>query len=159
MNETEPVWLSSQAYERLQSELAHLKGEGRERVTASIEEARAHGDLKENAEYHAAREEQGQMEARIRHLESLLDQARVGDAPSGDTVAAGMVVTTVDHEGEESTFLVGSREDRPEGLGVVSASSPLGQALLGTRVGDTVTYAAPAGTFEVTVTGARPLTG
>lgn len=162
MNETdtETVWLSPQGYQRLQEELENLKTEGRERVTASIEEARAHGDLKENAEYHAAREEQGKMEARIRQLQSLLDQAHVGEAPEGDEVAAGMVVTTVDEEGEEMTFLLGSREDRPpEGVDVVSTQSPLGKALQGAPIGDTVTYSAPAGSFQVTVVDARPMSG
>lgn len=161
MNETqtETVWLSPQGYERLQEELESLKTEGRERISSAIEEARGHGDLKENAEYHAAREEQGKMEARIRQLQALLDQAQVGETPEGDEVAAGMVATTVDENGEEMTFLLGSREDRPpEGVDVVSSQSPLGKALLGARTGDTVSYQAPGGSFQVTVVDVRPLT-
>ncbi len=154
---SETVWLSQAAYDRLKAELHELKTEGRARASASIEAARAHGDLRENAEYDAAKEEQGQMEARIRQLEDMLANARVGDAPSGDVVQAGMVVTTVDEDGDELTFLVGSREDRVDGMSIVSAQSPLGQALVGTAVGDTVHYQAPAGTFKVTVTQARPL--
>src|SRR5690606_22243654 len=98
-------------------------------------------------------------EARIRQLEDMLRNAKVGEAPAGDTVAAGMVVTTVDGDGDEDTFLLGSREDRPADLSVVSAQSPLGKALLGRKVGDTVRYAAPAGEFEVTITAVRPLEG
>lgn len=151
------IWLSQSAYNRLRDELAYLKGQGREQASAAIEEARAHGDLRENAEYHSAKEEQGKMEARIRQLEDMLRNAKVGEAPTGDTVAAGSVVTTVDEDGDEETFLLGSREDRPEGLAVVSAQSPLGRALLGHRAGETVTYAAPAGEFKITVTAVRPL--
>jgi transcription elongation factor GreA len=154
---TDTVWLSQSAYERLSAELAHLKTEGRQQASAAIEEARAHGDLRENAEYHSAKEEQGKMEARIRQLEQMLRDARVGEAPEGDTVAAGMVVTTRDEQGDEETFLLGSREDRVPGLSVVSAQSPLGRALVGRHVGETVTYAAPAGEFSITVTAVRPL--
>jgi transcription elongation factor GreA len=156
---SDTVWLSQSAFERLRGELEHLKSEGRAQASAAIEEARAHGDLKENAEYHSAKEEQGKMEARIRQLEEMLRNAKVGEAPTGDSVAAGMVVTTVDEDGDEERFLLGSREDRPEGLSVVSAQSPLGRALVGSKVGDTVSYAAPAGSFEVTVTAVEPLEG
>ena len=154
---TETVWLSQSAYDRLSRELEELKTDGRTRASKAIEQARAHGDLRENAEYHAAKEEQGKMEARIRQLEETLRSAQVGDAPTGDSVAAGMVVTTEDAEGDVEEFLLGSREDRAAGLSVVSASSPRGKALLGARPGDTVAYEAPAGTFEVTVKAVRPL--
>jgi transcription elongation factor GreA len=154
---SETVWLSQSAYDRLKAELEQLKTEGRTQASAAIEEARAHGDLKENAEYHSAKEEQGKMEARIRQLEEMLRDAQVGEAPAGDTLTPGMVVTTTDEDGDEDTFLLGSREDRPEGLTVVSAQSPLGKALVGRKIGDTVTYEAPAGTFEVTIAEAKPL--
>lgn len=156
---SETVWLSQSAYDRLHEELERLRTEGRARASKAIEEARAHGDLRENAEYHAAKEEQGKMEARIRQLEAMLRSAQVGEAPATDRVVAGMVVTIVDAAGGEETFLVGSREDRPAGLSVVSAASPLGKALTGHRVGDTVSYAAPDGTFEVTITAVHPLQG
>jgi transcription elongation factor GreA len=151
------TWLSQEAYDRLQNELETLKTEGRTNIAAEIETARSHGDLRENAEYHAAKDEQGKMEARIRQLEHMLASAEVGEAPSGETIQAGMVVTTLDEDGDELTFLLGSREDRVNGLPVVSAQSPLGRALVGARIGDLVRYEAPAGTFAVTVTGARPL--
>ncbi len=154
---TDTVWLSQSAYDRLSAELEELTTEGRRRASKAIEIARAHGDLRENAEYDAAKEEQGKMEARIRQLTEMLRHAKVGEAPTGDAVAAGMVVTTVDEDGDSDTFLLGSREDRPEGIGVVSANSPLGQALMGAKVGDTVAYDAPAGTFQVKVTAVRPL--
>src|SRR5690606_15419499 len=103
---SDTVWLSQSAYDRLTSELEHLKTEGRRQASAAIEEARSHGDLRENAEYHSAKEEQRKMEARIRQLEDMLRRAEVGEAPAGDTVAAGMVVTTVDVDGDEETFLL-----------------------------------------------------
>ena len=155
MNDT--VWLSQSAYDRLNSELMHLKTTGREEASASIKAARAHGDLRENAEYDAAKEEQGKMEARIRQLEDMLRRAQVGVAPAGDVVRAGNVVTTTDADGDEETFLVGSREDRSTGLTVVSADSPLGRALVGSRVGDEVRYQAPAGSFTVKITDVRSL--
>jgi transcription elongation factor GreA len=153
---SETVWLSQSAFDRLRSELDHLKGEGREQASKAIAVARAHGDLRENAEYDSAKEEQGKMEARIRQLEEMLRNAQVGEAPSGDRISAGMVVTTVEQDGYTETFLLGSREDRA-GMPVVSAGSPLGRALLGHRVGDTVAYAAPGGSFSVKITEVRPL--
>ncbi len=148
--------LSREAYERLRAELEDLTTRGRVDIAQTIETARELGDLSENGDYHAAKEEQGKMEARIRQLEEMLRNAQVGDAPSGDAVAAGMVVTTVDEDGNSDTFLLGSREDRPEGLHVVSANSPLGQALVGAKIGETRSYEAPAGEFKVTVTAIRP---
>ncbi|MGI8873959.1 MAG: transcription elongation factor GreA [Egibacteraceae bacterium] len=154
---SDQIWLSQAAYDRLSAELHELTTVGREQASKAIEVARAHGDLTENAEYDSAKEEQGKMEGRIRQLQEMLRVAKVGEAPSGDAVAAGMVITTVDDDGDESTFLLGSREDRVEGIGVVSAQSPLGKALLGRKIGDEVAYHAPAGTFTVTITHAKPL--
>ena len=154
----EPVWLSQAAYDRLQGELEELRTSGRARASSAIEEARAHGDLRENAEYDAAKEEQGKMEARIRQLEDMLRNAKVGEAPTGETVSAGKVVTVTDSDGDEDTFLLGSREDRVS-LPVVSTNSPLGKALLGRKPGDTVQYQAPAGSFSVTIVDAKPFAG
>ena len=154
---SETVWLSQAAYDRLREELEQLKTVGRLEASKAIELARAHGDIRENAEYHSAKEEQGKMEARIRQLEDMLRAAQVGEAPTGDQIKPGMVVTIIDDDGDEQVFLLGSREDRPEGLSVVSAQSPLGKALVGKKVGERSKYAAPAGTFEVEVTAVRPL--
>ena len=156
---SDPVWLSQAAYDRLRSELDELKTTGRARASAAIEEARSHGDLRENAEYETAKEEQGKMEARIRQLEDMLRNAEVGEAPTGEAISAGSVVTVRDSDGDEDTFLVGSREDRVPNLNVVSANSPLGKALLGHKAGDTVEYQAPAGRFSVTVVDAKPFQG
>lgn len=154
---SDTVWLSQSAHDRLQSELDHLKTTGREEAALAIKVARAHGDLRENAEYDSAKDEQGKMEARIRQLEDMLRRAEVGVAPPGDVVGGGSVVTAVDEDGDEDTYLVGSREDRTTGLTVVSPESPLGRALVGSKVGDDVTYRAPAGSFTMKVIGIRPL--
>jgi transcription elongation factor GreA len=154
---SDTVWLSQSAYDQLQAELDHLKTTGREEAALAIRTARAHGDLRENAEYDSAKEEQGKMEARIRQLEDMLSRAQVGSAPTGDVVVGGSVVTTVDEDGDEETYLIGSREDRTTGLTVISPDSPLGRALMGARVGDEVQYQAPAGVFTVTIKGLRGL--
>ncbi len=142
MSET---WLSQEAYDRLTAELDALRTDGRTRMAAIIEEARAHGDLRENAEYHAAKDEQGKMESRIRQLEALLRDARVGQAPAdGDVVRPGLVVT-LDIEGDEETYLLGSREDEHDEHEILSSASPMGQAVSGARGGDTVSFQTPAG--------------
>jgi transcription elongation factor GreA len=145
------TWLSQEAYDRLRTELETLKTEGRERISAEIEEARAHGDLRENAEYHAAKDEQGQMEARIRQVEELLREARIGQPDDTDAVRPGLkVVLAVD--GDEETYLVGSREDQHDELEILSSESPMGQAILGASAGDTVSFETPSGaTIDVTV--------
>lgn len=156
---TDSIWLSQSAYDRLVAELEHLKTTGRAEASAAIERARAHGDLKENAEYDSAKDEQGKIEARIRQLEDTIRRAHVGEAADGDVVTAGMIVTTVDEDGDTDEFLLGSIEDKRPGLQVVSASSPFGKALVGASIGDTVSYQAPAGTFTVKITDARPDAG
>lgn len=155
--DTEAIWLSKAAYERLSNELEHLRTVERTRASERIGQARSHGDIRENAEYDAAKDEQGKIESRIRQLEQTLRNAKVGEAPTGDTVSAGMVVTTIDADGKEEEFLLGSREDRPQGLSVVSAQSPLGKALIGHRAGDRVSYQAPAGAFKLEIKAVRPL--
>jgi transcription elongation factor GreA len=145
------TWLSQEAYDRLRSELENLKTEGRERISAEIEEARAHGDLRENAEYHAAKDEQGQMEARIRQLEELLREAKIGEPDDTDAVRPGLKVV-LEVDGDEETYLLGSREDQHDELEILSSESPMGQAILGAAVGDTVSFETPTGaTIEVTV--------
>ena len=152
-------YLTQEAYERLKAELAQLSGEGRSDIARRIEAARDEGDLKENGGYHAAKEEQGKMEARIRQLEHLLQNAVVGTAPADDgSVEPGMVVT-VELFDEQQVFLLGSREIINDGddLDVYSEKSPLGAALMGHKPGDTVTYEAPTGKqVEVRIVAASP---
>ncbi len=155
------VWLTQDAFDKLQAELTHLKGEVREEIVQRISEARDEGDLKENGGYHAAREEQGKNEGRIRQLEDILRRAEVGETPPNDgVVEPGMVVTyrfVDDAEDETETFLLGAREMDPEGLTVYSPQSPLGSAIHGRMKGDTVEYSAPNGTLlRVVIVDAVP---
>ncbi len=137
--------LSRAAYERLQEELTDLTTRGRVDIARKIETARELGDLSENGDYHAAKEEQGKMEGRIRHIQALLEKAEIVETEAGGVVAAGSVVE-IRYEGDTSTdkYLLGSIEERAD-LDVISPGSPLGQALVGAKVGDTVSFEAPNG--------------
>lgn len=146
------TWLSEEAHQRLQDEYDELTTSGRKDIAKEIEEARAHGDLKENAEYHAAKEEQGKMEGRIRQLKQLLDNAKIGTPPTDAGVTAGLVVG-VEMFGDEDVYLVGSREEEHPDHDVLSAESPIGQAIMGAKVGETRVATLPNGNeVEVTVT-------
>lgn len=141
------TWLTQESYDRLVAELAELEGPARVDIAKKIEAAREEGDLKENGGYHAAKDEQGKIEARIRQLTQLLRTATVGDAPESDgTVAPGTLVTAV-IAGDESVFLLGNREIAAdaEDLDVYPESSPIGQAIMGLTVGAKTTYTAPNG--------------
>jgi transcription elongation factor GreA len=159
MSETEQqvIWLTQEAYQKLSDELDHLTGPGRAEVTAKIAQARDEGDLRENGGYHAAREEQGQQEARIRQLSDMLRRAQVGEAPANaDEVAPGTQVTIAFDGDETDTFVLGSREllglDASVDVNVYSPQSPLGAAILGKKKGDAVSYVAPNGkSINVTV--------
>jgi transcription elongation factor GreA len=158
--DTKVTWLTQEAYDRLNAELEHLSGPARAEITARIGAARAEGDLKENGGYHAAKEEQGKMEARIRQLTQLLRDAKVGEPPAAQAGVAGpgMVVTVRFGDGEEETFLIGSREEAAvSDITVYSAQSPLGLALTGAKPGDSVTYTAPNGrAITVDLVDAKP---
>jgi transcription elongation factor GreA len=158
---TSATFLTQEAHDRLQEELAYLSGEGRTEIASKIEAARLEGDLKENGGYHAAKEEQGKMEARIRQLTQLLETAVVGETPPDDGVVEPGMVVSVEMFGDEETFLMGSREigDHTD-LTVYSEKSAMGQAINGKKVGDTVTYTAPNGKdIEVKIVHAKPYTG
>jgi transcription elongation factor GreA len=153
------TWLTQEAYDRLKAELEFMSGDGRSQLAKKIEEARLEGDLKENGGYHAAKEEQGRQEARIRQLRQLLEHAQVGDAPaSSDGSVVVCMVATVELAGDDETFLLGSREVAGDtDLDVYSEKSPLGAAILGCKVGDKVSYTAPNGReIPVVVKAARP---
>ncbi len=151
-NETAVTWLTQEAYDRRKAELDQLAGEGRLEIAKRIEAARAEGDLKENGGYHAAKEEQGKMEARIRVLTELLRTAAVGDAPESTGVVEPGTVITAELFGDQEVFLLGSREIAGDSdLDVYSESSPLGAAVLGLKVGESTSYIAPNGR-NVTVT-------
>ena len=158
------IWLTQDAYDKLHAELENLKGPVRQDVIERIAAARDEGDLKENGGYHAAREEQGRVEGRIRQLEDMLRRAEIGETPPDDgIVEPGMIVTykfVGDDDDEAETFLLGAREIEPEGLTVYSPQSPLGAAINGKKKGDTVSYDAPNGkTPEVVIVDVTPYTG
>jgi transcription elongation factor GreA len=147
--------LTQDAFDRLTGELDDLRTRGRVEIARAIEAARALGDLSENGDYHAAKDSQGKMEARIRQLEAMLSHAVIVDseAAAADGVVSTGTVVSLRYAGDDDVehYLVGSIEERREGVSVVSPNSPLGQALLGCKAGDTVTYEAPSGKLEVEV--------
>ncbi|HZK59783.1 MAG TPA: transcription elongation factor GreA [Cryobacterium sp.] len=148
---TTVTWLTQEAYDRLAAELHTLSTTAREDIAKKIESAREEGDLKENAGYHAAKEEQGKMEARIRTLTLLLRHAEVGNAPESQGIVEPGTVITATIAGDENRFLIGSREIAGDSdLDVYSEQSPLGLAIMGLRVGASATYSAPNGR-EITV--------
>jgi transcription elongation factor GreA len=162
-SEQNVIWLTQDAFDKLQAELEHLRGPVRQEIIARISAAREEGDLKENGGYHAAREEQGKAEARIRQLEEMLQKAEVGETPADDgVVEPGMKVTTrFVGDDEAETFLLGAREmaETAGDLQVFSPQSPLGSAINGRKVGDTVEFDAPNGkTLKVEIIDAVPFT-
>ncbi len=139
--------LSQRAFDRLNAEYEQLTTFGRVDIARKIEAARELGDLSENGDYHAAKDEQGKMETRIAQIGALLNNCRIVEAGDGTTVAVGSVVT-VAHDGDPDdveTYLVGSIEERHDGLDVISPASPMGSAILGAKIGDTVAYESPVG--------------
>ncbi|GJF03381.1 transcription elongation factor GreA [Pseudonocardia benzenivorans] len=161
MTDTQVTWLTQEAFDRLKNELDQLIA-NRPVIAAEINARREEGDLKENGGYHAAREEQGQQEARIRQLQELLRTAQVGTAPTSTDVASPGTVLTVRYDDDDTEqVLLGSREEGSHGdLQVISPNSPLGAALLGAKVGETREYSLPdGGTMKVTLVAVEPFTG
>ena len=143
--------LSQAAYDKLQAEFDDLTTRGRIEVANKIERAREEGDLKENAGYHAAKDEQGHMEGRIRQLEHLLENAEIVEASSIYTI-----VYDGDSDDMAERYLIGNMEEEAEGADVISPTSPLGAALDGASAGDTITYEAPNGALTVKVIAVDP---
>ena len=156
---TEPTWLSPAAAQKLQDEYDHLTTTGRIEAADRIAEARSHGDIRENADYDAAKNEQGLMEARIRKLRHILDTAEIRDVDDTGHVTVGCVVTVKDADGDEMEFFVAPQENKVRGMLLASPSSPLGAALLGAAIGDSVDYEAPGGTFTYEIAAIRPYDG
>ena len=146
--------LSQKAYDRLVAELQDLTTRGRIDIARKIEAARELGDLSENGDYHAAKEEKGKMEGRIMHIESVLENCEIIEESSGDvdTVTPGVTVSIL-YEGDDTPelLLVGSIEEKREDIDVVSPGSPLGEALLDGKIGDTVSFKAPHGILKVKI--------
>jgi transcription elongation factor GreA len=156
--------LTLDAYVRLRAELDQLKSEGRTHIAERLKIAREFGDLRENAEYDAAKNEQALMESRIRNLERMLRDPEIIEAPvDADAVGPGMLVTVRpldEDEPEDETYLLAdSAEERARGARTITTTSPLGSALVGARKGDEVSYDAPGGTFRYQVVEFQPYTG
>ena len=159
--------LTLDAYVRLRKELEELRTAGRRKISERLLIAREHGDIRENADYDAAKNEQGLMEARIRDLEHMLKDPDIIEATVGDELGPGTLVTLrlVDDgeateamdEAEEETYLLAiSAEERAPGVRTVTSSSPLGSALMGRKAGERVTYEAPGGVFTYEVVSFTP---
>lgn len=153
--------LSPSTYQRLQTELDDLKTRGRVDIARAIEAARALGDLSENGDYHAAKDEQGHMEARIRQIEAILENHEIVEGTSDGTVAVGCIVTILyegDSPDQAERYLIGHMEEKPvdPSVQVMSPTSPLGAALLGSAAGNKVKYKAPNGTLSVSVVRVEP---
>lgn len=142
----EPTWLTQEAHDRLASELQYLLTVARQDISKKIQDAREEGDLKENGGYHAAKEEQGKIEARAARLESILANSVVGQAPESNGIVAQGMVVKLDMNGSEMEFLLGSAEiAEGSDVDVYSPDSPIGQAILGSKIGDAVRFFAPNG--------------
>jgi len=151
------VQLTKEALERVTDELATREGEKRKQIVESIATARAHGDLSENAEYHAAREQQGFNESEIRRLRSMLENAVVIETTDDDIVSPGKLVS-LRYQGDDEveTYLLGLQEEKGGDHDILTPESPLGQALIGRSVGDTVIAQVPAGELKVEVVEVKP---
>ncbi len=155
-------WLTRETYDRLKAELDYLSGPGRADIAKKIQAARDEGDLRENSGYHAAKDEQGQMQARIITLQHILENARVGSPPrTHGVVGPGMTVTVrFVKDDEEMTFLLASREESDAPIEVYSPRSPLGAAIMGKKAGEKATYSLPTGrTGTVEILEAVPYAG
>ncbi|AUG79412.1 transcription elongation factor GreA [Kitasatospora sp. MMS16-BH015] len=157
------TWLTQAGYDKLKAELEELTGPWRIEIAQKIEAAREEGDLKENAGYHAAKEEQGKGELRVRQLTQLLERAKVGEAPTDSGVVAPGMIVTVAFDGDKDdtmVFLLGSREVVGDDIEIYSPQSPLGRAIDGKKVGEEAVYELPNGKkASVTVIEVKPHAG
>jgi len=153
------TWLTQQTFDRLQAELEERRGPIRAEIVERISAARDEGDLKENGGYHAAKDEQGTNEGRIRQLEELLSTASTAPSPDDQEVSAGKLVTYRYAGDDEEQFVLGAREvaEDHSGVEVYSPESPLGAALLGHKAGETVDFEQPNGrTAKIEIVSATP---
>ncbi len=153
------TYLSRSAYERLQAEYYDLTTRARIEIANAIERARELGDLSENGDYHAAKDQQGMQEGRVRQLKKILEFAEVVDNLEEGVVAVGTIITIL-YEGDDEDmgekYLLGSLEEVSEEHELVSPGSPMGEALVGAKVGDTVSYKAPGGDIRVKILAVEP---
>ena len=149
----ENIQFTQATFDRLKIEHEHLTTVWRIDIAKRIEAARELGDLKENGDYHAAKEEQGKTEARIRDLAAMIERAEIVEAGAEDGPVRAGTVVTIRYLGDddEETYLLGSIEEKREGIDVMSPGSPIGQALLGAEIGDVVEAQTPGGTLQVEI--------
>ncbi|MER7997757.1 transcription elongation factor GreA [Streptomyces sp. NPDC095613] len=157
------TWLTQEAYNQLKAELEYLSGPARQEISLKIAAAREEGDLRENGGYHAAKEEQGKQELRVRQLTQLLENAKVGEAPSANGVVAPGMVVTIAFDGDEDDtleFLLASREYASSDIETYSPQSPLGDGVNGKKIGEDAEYELPNGkTATVKILDAKPYQG
>ncbi|MEU4349990.1 transcription elongation factor GreA [Streptomyces sp. NPDC023838] len=157
------TWLTQEAYNQLKAELEYLSGPARTEIAVKIAAAREEGDLRENGGYHAAKEEQGKMELRVRQLTQLLEHAKVGEAPAADGVVAPGMLVTIAFDGDEDDtleFLLASREYASTEIETYSPQSPLGSGVNGKKIGEDAEYELPNGKkASVKILAATPYTG
>jgi transcription elongation factor GreA len=156
MSDQNKVQMTRSAFDKLKKELAHLEGDARRGVIESIATARAHGDLSENAEYHAAREQQGMQEARVRQVRHMLENAEIVEADDDGMAGPGKLVS-IRHEGDDEveTYLIGLREEKGGEHDILTPESPLGRAIVGHSAGETVTATVPAGELKIEIVEVR----
>ena len=159
MPDDSKTWLTPAAEQKLRDEYEELTTNGRRVMEQRISDARDHGDLRENAEYDTAKNDQGMMEARIRQIRHILENSEVREVEDSGVVAVGTIATVVDEDGDEMEFFVAPAENKIAGFLLASPDSPLGGALLGANPGDTVSYEAPGGTFSYEVKAIRVFEG
>ena len=156
MNDEQKNQMTQDAYDRLKAELDHLEGEGRRSIVDAIATARSHGDLSENAEYHAAREQQGMQEARARQVRHMLENAEIVEVTDDGVVKPGKLVTIkMGGDDEPETYLLGLREEKGGEHDVLTPESPLGKSLVGRSAGETVVAQAPRGQLEIEIVSVR----
>ncbi|MFI1173657.1 transcription elongation factor GreA [Streptomyces melanogenes] len=157
------TWLTQEAYDQLKAELEYLSGPARTEIAVKIAAAREEGDLRENGGYHAAKEEQGKMELRVRQLTQLLEHAKVGETPAADGVVAPGMLVTIAFDGDEDDtleFLLASREYASTEIETYSPQSPLGSGVNGKKIGENAEYELPNGRkASVKILAATPYTG
>lgn len=160
MNESQDgMVVSSETLNRWEQELKELTSDGRAAMSERLQRAREFGDIRENADYDAARDEQAMMEARIRHLQHLIKNAVVQTSPTTTDVAGPGIIVSILEDGEadvEEYLLASTAEEKVAGVRTITLSSPLGSALLGKKVGESAEVAAPGGKFSVEVKALRP---
>lgn len=156
MNNSDSIIVSPQTLEKMRTELEELTGPKRDEMAERLQRARELGDLKENAEYHSAKDAQGLMEARIRHLQNTIRKAVVQERTDSDEVGVGLIVTVDDGDDQEDYLFAHSAEEKVPGAMTITPSSPMGNALAGKKVGDEVLIEAPNGSFRVKISALRP---